>query len=79
MSFKFIPYALKPVTFSMNPLLSTSTKIIAEECEIMEDSKECETLWIAIYRNFMEAIDAIDNGINQYDFESLLKGPLIFR
>ena len=25
-----------------------------------------ETLWLKIYREFIEAIDAIDNGVNQY-------------
>ena len=49
-------------------------EIIADECNISEDSNECKTLWIAVYKNFMEAIDAIDNGVNQYDFETLLKG-----
>ena len=31
----------------------------------MDDSKT-ETLWLKLYKEFIEAIDAIDNGISQY-------------
>ncbi|KAL3162614.1 hypothetical protein ABBQ38_008661 [Trebouxia sp. C0009 RCD-2024] len=31
------------------------------------DSSTVETTWLAVYKYFMEAVDGIDNGINQYE------------
>lgn len=42
-------------------------EIIAKELRLDEGHPDVFRLFIAVYRNFMEAIDAIDNGINQYD------------
>ncbi|KAL8552886.1 hypothetical protein ACS0TY_001534 [Phlomoides rotata] len=42
-------------------------EIIAKELEVDEDHPDVDRLFLAVYRNFMEAIDAVDNGINQYD------------
>ncbi|KAJ4846330.1 hypothetical protein Tsubulata_005924 [Turnera subulata] len=42
-------------------------EIIAKELQVGEDHPDVHRLYLAIYKNFMEAIDAIDNGINQYD------------
>ncbi|KNA16891.1 hypothetical protein SOVF_085070 [Spinacia oleracea] len=42
-------------------------EIIAKELRLDEGHQDVFRLFIAVYRNFMEAIDAIDNGINQYD------------
>ena len=46
--------------------------MIADECNIGEESEECHTLWLAVYKSFMESVDAIDNGINQYNFKELM-------
>ncbi|KAH6805364.1 Metal-dependent protein hydrolase [Perilla frutescens var. frutescens] len=42
-------------------------EIIAKELQVDEDHPDVQRLFLAIYKNFMKAIDAIDNGINQYD------------
>lgn len=42
-------------------------EIIAKELQLDEEHPDVHRLYLAIYRSFMEAIDAIDNGINQYD------------
>ncbi|KAB2014118.1 hypothetical protein ES319_D09G203300v1 [Gossypium barbadense] len=42
-------------------------EIIAKELQLGEDHPNVQRLFLAIYKNFMEAIDAIDNGINQFD------------
>lgn len=31
------------------------------------DSPDVETVYLTVYRTFMEAVDAVDNGVNQYD------------
>ena len=28
---------------------------------------DVETVYLAVYKNFMEAVDAIDNGVDQYE------------
>jgi len=28
---------------------------------------DVQTVWLALYRTFMEAVDAVDNGVNQFD------------
>lgn len=30
-------------------------------------SEDVETVFLAVYKNFMEAVDAIDNGVDQYE------------
>ncbi|XP_072987492.1 uncharacterized protein [Typha latifolia] len=42
-------------------------EIIAKELELAEDHEDVQQLYLAIYKSFIEALDAIDNGINQYD------------
>ncbi|KAK1382275.1 Metal-dependent protein hydrolase [Heracleum sosnowskyi] len=42
-------------------------EIIAKEVQLDESHPDVMRLYLAIYKSFMEAIDAIDNGINQYD------------
>ncbi|KAL4187525.1 hypothetical protein AMTRI_Chr09g19420 [Amborella trichopoda] len=42
-------------------------EIIAKELQLEEGHPDVQRLFLAIYKSFMEAIDAIDNGINQYD------------
>ncbi|XAR70123.1 hypothetical protein NMG60_11026885 [Bertholletia excelsa] len=42
-------------------------EIIAKELQLDEGHPDVHLLYLAIYKSFMEAIDAIDNGINQFD------------
>ncbi|KAF4351082.1 hypothetical protein F8388_013187 [Cannabis sativa] len=42
-------------------------EIIAKELQVNEEHPDVFRLFLAIYKSFMEAIDAVDNGINQYD------------
>ncbi|OWM72201.1 hypothetical protein CDL15_Pgr018085 [Punica granatum] len=42
-------------------------EIIAKELQVDEEHPDVHRLYLALYKSFMEAIDAIDNGINQYD------------
>ncbi|KAK6933971.1 Metal-dependent protein hydrolase [Dillenia turbinata] len=42
-------------------------EIVAKELNLEETHPDVHRLYIAIYKSFMEAIDAIDNGINQFD------------
>ncbi|KAH7513670.1 hypothetical protein FEM48_Zijuj11G0005600 [Ziziphus jujuba var. spinosa] len=42
-------------------------EIIAKELQVDEGHPDVHRLYLAVYKSFMEAIDAIDNGINQYD------------
>uniref|UniRef100_A0A7N0U5P1 Metal-dependent protein hydrolase n=1 Tax=Kalanchoe fedtschenkoi TaxID=63787 RepID=A0A7N0U5P1_KALFE len=41
--------------------------IIAKELQLEEGHPNVKQVYRAVYKNFMEAVDAIDNGINQYD------------
>ncbi|KAI5656247.1 hypothetical protein M9H77_25040 [Catharanthus roseus] len=42
-------------------------EIIAKELNVNQEHADVHRLFLAVYKSFMEAIDAIDNGINQYD------------
>ncbi|MED6120897.1 hypothetical protein PIB30_025221 [Stylosanthes scabra] len=42
-------------------------EIIAKELRVDEEHPDVQRIFLAVYKSFMEAIDAIDNGINQYD------------
>lgn len=42
-------------------------EIIAKELQLDEGHPDVQRLFLAVYKSFMEAIDAIDNGINQYE------------
>ncbi|VFQ82434.1 unnamed protein product [Cuscuta campestris] len=42
-------------------------EIIAKELQVEEEHPDVHRLFLAVYKSFMEAIDAVDNGINQYD------------
>ena len=33
----------------------------------MPSDDDVETVYLAVYKNFMEAVDAIDNGVDQYE------------
>jgi uncharacterized UPF0160 family protein len=41
--------------------------IIAQHLAVAEDAEEVEVIWNKIYENFIEALDAHDNGISAYD------------
>ncbi|KAL5482601.1 hypothetical protein ACEPAI_9195 [Sanghuangporus weigelae] len=41
-------------------------EIIASRLHLPADSPEVDLLWLKLYKEFIEAIDAIDNGIPQY-------------
>lgn len=42
-------------------------EIIAKELQLDQGHPDVHHLFLAIYKNFIEAIDAVDNGINQYN------------
>lgn len=41
--------------------------IIAQHLGVAEDAEEVDVIWTKIYENFIEALDAHDNGISAYD------------
>jgi len=41
--------------------------IIAQHLGVLEDAEEVDVIWRKIYENFIEALDAHDNGISVYD------------
>ncbi|KAF5731299.1 hypothetical protein HS088_TW19G00906 [Tripterygium wilfordii] len=42
-------------------------EIIGKELQLGEGDSDLHHLFIVVYKDFMEAIDAVDNGISQYD------------
>ncbi|DBB18394.1 hypothetical protein WJX82_003401 [Trebouxia sp. C0006] len=42
-------------------------EIVAAAMGQPRDSPAVETTWLAVYKYFMEAVDGIDNGVNQYE------------
>ncbi|MCO5561191.1 hypothetical protein L7F22_014812 [Adiantum nelumboides] len=42
-------------------------EIIAKELNLHVKHPDVDRIYVALYKSFVEAIDAIDNGINQYD------------
>ncbi|XBH79515.1 hypothetical protein VPH35_105471 [Triticum aestivum] len=48
-------------------------EIIAKELQLNEEHEDVHRVYLAIYKSFVEALDAIDNGINQYDTEQTPK------
>lgn len=44
-------------------------EIVANELQLEQSHENVLRIYIALYRNFIEAVDAIDNGINEYDTE----------
>ena len=45
-------------------------EIIANELGLDKEDPKVDLVWINVYRNFVEAVDAIDNGINRYDTDA---------
>ncbi|KAM3306070.1 MYG1 protein isoform X1 [Capsicum chacoense] len=52
---------------AINKITHFGKEIIAKELQVDEEHPDVHRLFLAVYKSFMEAIDAIDNGINQYD------------
>ncbi|KII94340.1 hypothetical protein PLICRDRAFT_171993 [Plicaturopsis crispa FD-325 SS-3] len=48
-------------------------EIIADRTKLPLDDPKVQTLWLKVYKEFIEAIDAIDNGISQYSTEVAAK------
>jgi len=48
-------------------------EIVSSLSGLPQEDPQCQDVYLAVYKNFMEAIDAIDNGINQYDTDELPK------
>ncbi|EPT04302.1 hypothetical protein FOMPIDRAFT_1021967 [Fomitopsis schrenkii] len=44
-------------------------EIIASRVHASPEEEKVQTLWLKVYKEYIEAIDAIDNGVNQYDTE----------
>ncbi|KZV71328.1 metal-dependent protein hydrolase [Peniophora sp. CONT] len=44
-------------------------EIIANHLQLALDDPKVETLWLKLYKEFIEGIDGIDNGVTQYDGE----------
>ncbi|KAG0502816.1 hypothetical protein HPP92_002888 [Vanilla planifolia] len=42
-------------------------EIIAKELQVDEEHQDVQRLYLCLYKRFIEAVDAIDNGINKYD------------
>ncbi|KAL2609437.1 hypothetical protein R1flu_028010 [Riccia fluitans] len=42
-------------------------EIVAKELGLDPQHPDVQRVYLAVYKSFMEAIDAVDNGINQYD------------
>jgi len=42
-------------------------EIIANRLHASPEDEKVQTLWLKLYKEYIEAIDAIDNGVNQYD------------
>lgn len=44
-------------------------ELLAKELQLDEGHPDVDRLFLALYKNFIEAVDAIDNGANQYDVD----------
>lgn len=42
-------------------------EIVAKELGLSEDHPDVQRVFLTMYKSFVEAIDGVDNGINQYD------------
>ncbi|XP_057522213.1 uncharacterized protein LOC130802280 [Amaranthus tricolor] len=48
-------------------------EIIAKELQLDKEHPDVHRLFLAVYKNFVEAVDAVDNGINQYYIDATPK------
>jgi uncharacterized UPF0160 family protein len=44
--------------------------IIAAKMTLPVDHPDVMTVYLEVYKNFIEAVDAVDNGVNQYDTDA---------
>lgn len=44
-------------------------RVLAQLSQLKEDDRQLEVLYDKLYENFVEEVDAVDNGISQYDGE----------
>lgn len=45
-------------------------EIVAKEMNLPEDHADVEKIFLTIYKTFMEAVDGIDNGVNQFESDT---------
>eukprot|EP00775_Hariotina_reticulata_P003641 gene3641-3902_t len=45
-------------------------EILADTLKLPLDHPDVTTVYLQVYKNFIEAVDAIDNGVNQFDCDS---------
>jgi uncharacterized UPF0160 family protein len=45
-------------------------EIIASAMKKQEDHPDVESVYLHVYKAFMEAVDAIDNGVNQFESDA---------
>ncbi|MEQ2191333.1 UPF0160 protein myg1, mitochondrial, partial [Xenoophorus captivus] len=45
-------------------------RLLAQLTQMKEDDRQLEVLFDKLYENFVEEVDAVDNGISQYDGEA---------
>ena len=48
-------------------------EIVAKTMNEEPTSENVEAVYLALYKTFMESIDAIDNGVNQFDTDAAPK------
>ncbi|KIZ04073.1 hypothetical protein MNEG_3886 [Monoraphidium neglectum] len=41
--------------------------IVAQHMGLPEDSADVTAVWLELYKSFIEAVDGVDNGVNQYE------------
>lgn len=44
--------------------------LIANMMKLPADHPDVQTVYLQVYKNFIEAVDAIDNGVKQYDTDA---------
>jgi uncharacterized UPF0160 family protein len=49
-------------------------QIIADRMGLPADHPDVHTVWLQVYKSFIEALDGIDNGINQYESDKPPRG-----
>lgn len=62
---------LRPVACdaTVDSLRHFGKEIIASRVHATPEEEKVQTLWLKVYKEYIEAIDAIDNGVNQYATE----------
>jgi Uncharacterised protein family (UPF0160) len=42
-------------------------EVLSGIMDVPESDESVHAAWLAVYRSFIEAVDAVDNGVSQYD------------